>query len=143
MSNSNLYMLKQGSKESPIELIPAVAMLKLWLVNSTDNSLCPTVQKNSVCLWLKIAGHTFRFNADTSREAITEFLRVIDQKNKHTLWVVKNEEGVINKVVIKTNPHDRLPLTYLSLYSDQPFDDEFELWRPCAQVRTITKKKTA
>jgi len=75
--------------------------LREWL-NYSGRAVIGDAEKfgGKAWLWVKQFGWRYYLNADTTRDAVVEYVGLLDDANGNLTWsVVPNERGVENKVV--------------------------------------------
>jgi len=74
--------------------------LREWL-DYSDSAVIGDAEKfgKKAWVWVKQLGWRYYLNADTTRDAVAEYIRLLDEAGGKLSWsVVPNERGVENKV---------------------------------------------
>jgi hypothetical protein len=93
------------------------AQLRAWLAGM-EEKFVGDISENSQAVWIHIFDGSYRFglNADTSRQAVADYLKIVDQCGDDLAWTaIENEPNEMKAVAYGPGPAVRLPMFNLFL----------------------------
>lgn len=95
-------MLQQNTRESAIRREDFHRALRTWLDESLDDRIGdPESHAGNAWLWVRHGGDHYYLNADTTRDGIRRYVRLVADDGGDPDWTMKDsEEGVRERVAV-------------------------------------------